>query len=227
MPRPSIWSLSMCAAATLASAIFLSRLLKRRVVVEVSRETFVRVMKELSEEVFNILFEYAQMSVRVEAASGHRDPFDSIKKMKENDPHLRSILRNVQDVILSSYGMNEDSLIAYQNRCSKSDPEIRDLVQVIPNMFNAYTGGDFPTLAEPIWRRPSLSDEELLIDLKTYFDSRIEAMGKGKLESEFESPLPVNVKSLVGYRVNESPSFRQKLFAIVMETQSAIRSKLQ
>ncbi len=210
------------ASATLLVFHFASR--RRRMGTrEVARGEFIRIMTRLSESVFLILFEYCQVAARVEAASGHRQPFDPVKKLKREDPHLHKILIESQSSILHSEQVDESSLIATQDRMVPQDSEVAVLVNVIPAMITAYQEGRFPVLPEPFWNRLSKSDDEILGDIRTSFESNIAE------PSELRNPaqeISIGVRNLICMRINESDDFKIKLLQVVTEAQTKMRNRL-
>jgi len=187
---------------------------------------FLKIMRELSEAAFGVLFEFAQMSVRVDGASGHRDPFERPDTLRENDSHLRKTLEDIQSEILDQNGIDMESLMIFQDHFICTDEEIRAVVETIPHMFSQYTSGSFPTLPESIWPRPNVSDDDLLNTVRDYYTERIEAMKKDSLE-QVENGISTELKNLVAYRVNESADFKQRLLLLVIDVQSTVRSQLE
>ncbi len=222
MVRHSIW------AVTGLAVIVAYKLLKRRVKPNViPKAKFLQIMREITEAAFHVLFEYAQVAVRVQGASGHRgEPFEPTTKIKENDVHLRNTLNSVQDSVLKSHNITIDSLVSSQEHyLVESDEETRAIVQAIPTMFASYTRGEFPTLPEMIWTRLEISDENLSEEIRKYFESRLEALKESQVDGPRQA-IPIGQKNLIAIRVNESMRFKQELLHIVMNIQSQVRSHL-
>lgn len=181
---------------------------------------FTEILSGVSKRLFEILFEYAQMAARVDAASGHREPFTKTSKIRLNDPYLREALSAAQSRILTECGIDETTL-ADSQLVYESDPSVESLVKVIPDMFDAYTEGRFPELPESLLARPDLTDEELLKNIQDTFDHKL---GKSDTLPVLEDS--IEIKNLIAARINASESFRQGLFGIVMQAQSDLRSTL-
>ena len=176
----------------------------------ITRETFEKIMKDLSESAFQIFFEYSQMAVRVYGASGHRESFDPVSRVKQNDSHIRRSLDLAQSAIVKTYNLNVESLIAAQEKYT----DLHELVNVIPQMFTAYTKGEFPVLPASIWPHTSDSDDKILEEISEYFES-----GEPR-------PVSLETKNLVSRRINESDAFKARLLQIVVNAQASLRAKV-
>ena len=218
--RTALLLASGATAAVILGATFFMRRTQRKAPSTIPKSLFTQILSDVSKRAFEILFEYAQMAARVDAASGHREPFTKSSKIRLNDPYLRESLLAVQSSVLSEFGIDETSLADSQS-AFESDPSVAALVKVIPDMFDAYIEGRFPELPESLLARPDVSDEELLKNIQNTFDSKL---GSSNTSSSLEDSL--ETKNLIAVRINASESFRQGLFGIVMQAQSDLRSTL-
>jgi len=202
--------------STVTITVILLRGRRHRISIKhVDRDTFITIMKELAESAFQIFFEYSQMAVRVHGASGHREPFDPVARVKQNDSHIRKSLDIAQTAILRKYYMNVESLIAAQEQYS----DLNELIDVIPDMFTAYTRGDFPVLPSSIWPSLTKSDPEIFEEMVNCFEVCLSA-------GEKVLPVPLATKNLVATRINESEDFKTRLLQIVINAQARVRAKV-
>lgn len=218
--RTALLFASGATAVAILGATFFTRRTRRKPSSVISKTYFTEILTGVSKRLFEILFEYAQMAARVDAASGHREPFTKTSKIHLNDPYLREALSAAQSRILTECGIDETTL-ADSQLVYESDRSVAALVKVIPDMFDAYTEGRFPELPESLLTRPDLTDEELLKNIQDTFDHKL---GKSDTIPVLEDS--IEIKNLIAARINASESFRQGLFGIVMQAQSDLRSTL-
>lgn len=176
----------------------------------ISRSQFLEIMTGISHSAFEILFEYAQMAARVEAASGPRQPFTDTKNVRSNDPYLRECLSEAQSRILAQHNVTERDLMNFE-KSVKNDSEVAGILRSIPDMFNAYCEGRFPvlsTLALP----SDISDDDLLRRLEESLSSKTQ--------------LEISLKNLVSARINESENFRDHLSMLIVNIQNSLRARL-
>ena len=176
----------------------------------ISRSQFLEIMTKISQSAFEILFEYAQMAARVEAASGHRQPFTDSKTVRSNDPYLRECLSEAQSRILSQHNVTERDLMSFE-KSVKSDPQVASVLNSIPDMFNAYCEGRFPVLST-VAIPSDISDEDLLRKLE-------ESLSRN-------TQLEISLKNLVSVRINESENFRDHLSMLIVNIQNSLRARL-
>jgi hypothetical protein len=218
--RTALLLASGATAVAILGATFFARRPRRKPSSVIPKAFFTEILSGVSKRLFEILFEYAQMAARVDAASGHREPFMKTSKIRLNDPYLREALSAAQSRILTECGIDETTLADSQS-VYESDPSVAALVKVIPDMFDAYTEGRFPELPESLLARPDLTDEELLKNIQDTFDHKL---GNSDTLPGLEDS--IEIKNLIAARINASESFRQGLFGIVMQAQSDLRSTL-
>lgn len=206
--------------------------LKRTSSVAISRDTFISILREITESGFEVMFEYAQMAARVTvASSSNREPFKSDRSVKKSDPNLIAQLNAVQTKILNRHSLSVDQLVLAQ--AVYSDSEIESLAAVIPAMLDSYSQGEFPVLPSILWPSFSASDGELLSSISSALEAKRARLAELKtaMPSEMESlvstgEVSIDTKNAIARRINESGEFRQKLMMTVMDAQNAVRASL-
>lgn len=198
-----------------AGAFYVIR--RRRSVKLITRDRFLCIMKEISLNAFDVLFEYGQMASRVSVTSKV-----DIQSFLERDSHLRDDLDHRQEIILKKHDVDVTDLVHAQSLYS--DTEAEAVVKSVPDMHEQYIRGDFPVLEwlpDPTF---PFGDDELLGIVTNNLRAKTEhVMGK---TSEAPSDLPATTKNSLSRRINNDEIFRSKLFTVVLSAQNEVRSLL-
>ena len=198
-----------------AGAFYVMR--RRRSVKLITRDQFLCIMKEISLNAFDVLFEYAQMASRVSMTSKV-----DIKSFLEQDSHLRHDLEHRQEIILKKYDVDVTDLVNAQS--IYSDTEADAIVKSVPDMYEQSIRGEFPLLEWLPDQATPFGDDELLIIVTHNLRAKTEhVLGK---TSEAPSDLPATTKNSLSRRINNDEIFRSKLFEVVLKAQNEVRSLL-
>jgi hypothetical protein len=206
--------------ATASWWILIRRKPKNPIIVEKSQ--FITIMKQLSISAFNVLFQFAQMRARVAAVTAERHATQSVRSLVENDSNVRNALTRAQASILSSHNVSASVMMETEKALLSDDAtSVSEIINCIPNMFEQYVSGDFPTLPHSILEPSIDSDSELLAKSSRIFSR------KASLESSSCEPEDTDsFRNKIAHRVNASAEFRNSVFHAVLDAQNNLRNTL-